>query len=82
VEVRIDEGPWLKAIIDRGREFDYAWKFWHLDWENPTPGEHPIVSRAIDNKGNIQPAAEDPIISGKRTYWESNGQVARRIKIS
>lgn len=82
VEVRIDEGPWLKAIIDRGQEFDYAWKFWHLDWENPTPGEHAIVSRAIDNKGNIQPAAEDPIISGKRTYWESNGQVARRIKIS
>ena len=30
---------------------------------------------------NVQPAMDDPRIAKKRTYWESNGQVTRRIRI-
>ncbi|MGE0473878.1 MAG: sulfite oxidase [Nitrospirales bacterium] len=80
VEVQIDNGPWQHATIDRGQEHDFAWKFWHLDWK-AQPGEHTIVSRAIDKAGRIQPTADDPRIAQKHTYWESNEQITRRIRI-
>jgi DMSO/TMAO reductase YedYZ molybdopterin-dependent catalytic subunit len=80
VEVKIDGGPWQSATIDRGHDHDFAWKFWHLDWD-PQPGDHTIVSRAIDKAGRVQPAADDPLIVHKHTYWESNGQITRRIHI-
>jgi len=82
VEVRIDDGPSRAATIDRGQEHEFAWKFWHLDWEDATAGEHTITSRAIDRAGHVQPAMSDPVIANKRTYWESNGQITRRIRIA
>jgi DMSO/TMAO reductase YedYZ molybdopterin-dependent catalytic subunit len=81
VEVRIDDGPWMPATIDRTEEAEFAWKIWSLDWDNPSRGEHRITSRAIDTAGRVQPAMDDPSIANKRTYWESNGQVTRRIGI-
>jgi hypothetical protein len=80
--VRIDEGPWVPAIIDPSEQSEFAWKMWFLDWENPSPGEHAITSRAIDAAGQIQPAMDDPRIANKHTYWESNGQVTRRVHIA
>lgn len=82
VEVRIDDGPWRPTTIDRGQEHEFAWKFWHLDWEDAAAGEHTITSRAIDRAGDVQPAMSDPVIANKRTYWESNGQITRRIRIA
>jgi DMSO/TMAO reductase YedYZ molybdopterin-dependent catalytic subunit len=82
VEVQIDGGPWMPATIDRSEEAEFAWKIWSLDWEKPGSGEHTISSRAIDTAGNIQPAMDDPRIAKKHTYWESNGQVTRRVRIS
>ena len=82
VEVRIDDGPWRPATIDRGQEHEFAWKFWHLAWEDAAAGEHTITSRAIDRAGHVQPAMSDPVIANKRTYWESNGQITRRIRIA
>jgi DMSO/TMAO reductase YedYZ molybdopterin-dependent catalytic subunit len=82
VEVRIDEGAWRMATIDRGHEHEFAWKFWHMDWEDAAAGEHTITSRAIDRTGEVQPAMSDPIIANKHTYWESNGQLTRRIRIA
>jgi hypothetical protein len=32
--------------------------------------------------GHIQAAMDDPWIAKKRTYWESHGQVTRRIRLS
>ncbi len=81
VEISIDGGPWQEATIDTEEDAEFAWKIWHLNWENPTSGEHTVVSRAIDTKGNIQPAADSDFIKGKHTYWESNGQVVRKINI-
>ena len=81
VEVSIDGGPWQEATIDPEEDHEFAWKIWHLNWENPTSGVHTVVSRAIDTKGNIQPAADSEYIQGKHTYWESNGQVVRKINI-
>jgi DMSO/TMAO reductase YedYZ molybdopterin-dependent catalytic subunit len=82
VEVQINGGPWLPATIDRSEEAAFAWKIWSLDWQKPSPGEHAIVSRAIDTQGNIQPAMDDPRIAKKHTRWESNGQWTRRIRIA
>jgi DMSO/TMAO reductase YedYZ molybdopterin-dependent catalytic subunit len=82
VEVRIDDGPWVGASVDRSEEADHAWRIWSLDWDHPAPGEHRITSRAVDFSGNIQPAMDDPVIANKRTYWESNGQVTRHVRVS
>ena len=86
VEVQIDNGKWQAAKLDPARasntqKGDFAWKFWTLDWPAPKAGEHTITSRATDAAGNVQPAMTDPVIANKQTYWESNGQITRRVKI-
>ena len=80
VEVKIDDGPWMKATLEDSKS-DFAWRSWHFDW-SPAPGEHTVTSRAIDTAGNIQPAMDDPSIATKKTYWESNGQVTRQIRVA
>ena len=81
VEVSIDGGAWQKATIDPEEDAEFAWKIWHLDWNNPSKGEHTVVSRAIDTEGNVQPAADSDYITGKQTYWESHGQIVRQLHI-
>lgn len=80
VEVKIDDGAWQPARLDVSRS-EYSWRFWTLDWPNAAAGEHSITSRAIDTAGNVQPSMTDPVIANKQTYWESNGQITRRVKI-
>jgi DMSO/TMAO reductase YedYZ molybdopterin-dependent catalytic subunit len=82
VEVRIDEEPWQSATLTEGEGSEYAWTFWTFDWGTPSPGEHTVTSRAIAKDGEVQPAPDDPLLVGKQTYWESNGQITRRISIS
>jgi DMSO/TMAO reductase YedYZ molybdopterin-dependent catalytic subunit len=82
VEVKIDDGQWLPASLDRSRASKYSWTFFSFDWRNPIAGEHTVVSRAIDRSGRVQPAADDPEIQLKRTYWEANQQWPRRIRIA
>jgi DMSO/TMAO reductase YedYZ molybdopterin-dependent catalytic subunit len=81
VEVQIDDGPWLPTTITEGEGSEYAWVFWTLAWDSPTAGEHTVTSRATDVNGNVQPAPDDPLLVGKKTYWESNGQITRRVRI-
>jgi hypothetical protein len=38
-------------------------------------------SRAIAEDGEVQLAPDDPLLAGKTTYWESNGQITRRVQI-
>jgi DMSO/TMAO reductase YedYZ molybdopterin-dependent catalytic subunit len=88
VEVRIDDGPWMTAELQdppsrtrsRARS-EFAWRFWTLDWGRPAPGEHRITSRAFDVDGNLQPPPDDPYLASKVTFWESNGQITRRVRI-
>jgi DMSO/TMAO reductase YedYZ molybdopterin-dependent catalytic subunit len=80
VEVKIDNGTWMKATLDDSKS-EFAWRSWHLDW-SPAPGEHTVTSRAIDKSGNIQPAMDDASIATKKTYWESNGQITRHIRVA
>jgi DMSO/TMAO reductase YedYZ molybdopterin-dependent catalytic subunit len=82
VEVRIDDGPWQMATLDTADVSRFSWRFWSLEWANAEPGEHTITARAIDREGGVQPAADDPFITDKVTYWESNGQITRSVKIA
>jgi DMSO/TMAO reductase YedYZ molybdopterin-dependent catalytic subunit len=91
VEVQIDNGRWMPADLDDrrhghghggSRDRDgFAWRFWWFDWGRPASGEHTIRSRAFDADGNMQPPPEDPVLTSRVTYWENNGQIARRIKL-
>ena len=87
VQLRIDDGPWITAKLSghparRKRSRGYAWRFWTFDWGRPAPGEHQVTSRAFDVDGNMQPAPDDPFLASKRTYWESNGHITRRVLVS
>ncbi len=81
VEVKIDDGPWQSAQLDRKNAGKFSWQFWHFDWQKPAPGEHTLVSRATDTEGRVQPAGDDPRIKLKKTYWEANQQWPRKIRI-
>jgi DMSO/TMAO reductase YedYZ molybdopterin-dependent catalytic subunit len=82
VEVQVDGGQWMPATITEGAGAEFAWKFWSLPWPNAAPGEHTVTSRATDTAGNVQPAMTDAMIANKKTYWESNGQITRRVNIA
>ena len=81
VEVKVDDGPWTQTNIYQGQDAEFSWKFWKLEWKDVSPGNHRITSRAIDTSGTIQPTPDDPFLQGKKTYWESNGQLTREIQI-
>ncbi len=77
VEVKVDDGPWRPATINE-RRGKYAWILWSINWPNPVPGQHTIVSRAIDANGKIQPTAAElqkQIASGR----ENNSQWPRTV---
>lgn len=79
IEVKIDDGPWQPATID-SQVSRYSWKMFSYDWRDAKPGEHTLVSRAIDVNGNIQP--EENQVAEKATYWENPGQFPRKLTIS
>jgi DMSO/TMAO reductase YedYZ molybdopterin-dependent catalytic subunit len=85
VEVQIDDGPWRMATLDSPpetrRSRGYSWRFWTLNWESPTSGEHQIRSRAIDVDGNVQPSRNESSFATRRTFWESNAWITRRVAI-
>jgi DMSO/TMAO reductase YedYZ molybdopterin-dependent catalytic subunit len=89
VEVRVDDGPWRATKLARNpsrsmgsaHRDQAAWKFWTLNWGTPAPGEHTITSRAYDTDGNVQPSPADPYLRSKRTFWENNGHMTRRVLI-
>jgi len=79
VEVSIDGGAWQRAQIDP-QSTQYSWKLFTLQWNNPTPGEHTIVSRVTDDNGNVQPTMEE--MPEKPTRWENYWQFPRRVMVS
>jgi DMSO/TMAO reductase YedYZ molybdopterin-dependent catalytic subunit len=86
VDVAIDGGEWQPAVIvdapRHGPSTGSAWQFWTYEWGTPAPGDHTVASRATDTDGVEQPAPGDPIIADKRTYWESNAEITRHVRIS
>jgi hypothetical protein len=70
-------GPVTHAQSSRG----LAWRFWTFNWGMPAAGEHRVTSRAFDIDGSMQPAPNDPFLASKVTFWETNGQITRRVLI-
>ena len=82
VEVSIEGGPFQPTQLpSQGSDSEYSWRFWTYDWGTPAAGEHTVQSRAYDADGNVQPAPDDPFLASRRTYWEANGQITRRVRI-
>jgi DMSO/TMAO reductase YedYZ molybdopterin-dependent catalytic subunit len=79
VEVRIDDGPWQPATLDPATRAKYSWKLFTYPWNNPTPGEHTMVSRAIDINSRVQPTSEE--LETKKTFLEDNSQFPRKLMI-
>jgi len=78
VEVKVDDGPWQRAELNP-RNGQYSWKLFSFDWENPSPGEHTIVSRVTDVEGNVQPTADQ--VPEKVSYWENFAQWPRTVRV-
>jgi DMSO/TMAO reductase YedYZ molybdopterin-dependent catalytic subunit len=80
IQVRIDDGPWREAEFGTPPG-PSAWSLWSIPWHNATPGEHKIVSRAIDVSGRIQPEPREwrQQFSSSR---EDNSQWTRRIVLA
>lgn len=78
IEVKVDDGPWEPAQVNP-RSTKYSWKLFSYDWNNPTPGEHTIVSRVTDVNGNVQATQEE--LPEKVSYWEDFGQFPRTVRI-
>ena len=81
VQVKVDQGPWRVAALDREPRAEYCWIFFSLDLGALSPGKHTIVSRAIDVNGRVQPSAEDDEIALKQTYWEAYQQWPREVEL-
>jgi DMSO/TMAO reductase YedYZ molybdopterin-dependent catalytic subunit len=81
VEVKLDEGKWQEAQLAREPRSQHSWVFFSIDLGGLPGGKHKLVSRAIDVKGRIQPAAEDDEIALKKTYWEAYQQWPREIEL-
>jgi hypothetical protein len=79
VEVKVDEGPWQAATLDR-QNSKYSWKLFHFDWKGATPGEHTLVSRVTDTTGLVQPTEKD--LENKKSFLEHNAQQPRRVRIT
>ena len=80
IEVKVDDGPWQPATIDPATSGKYSWKLFTYTWKGATPGEHTIVSRATDAKGDVQPTAQQ--LENKKTFLEDNGQFPRKLVIA
>jgi DMSO/TMAO reductase YedYZ molybdopterin-dependent catalytic subunit len=78
VEVKVDDGPWKPATMWKDNT-PYSWKLFTYEWSGAQPGDHTIVSRAIDARGEVQLAQDN---ATKKTRWENNGQVVRKFRIS
>ena len=78
IEVKVDDGPWKPAVMDKQNTM-YSWKLFSYEWSGLAPGEHTIVSRATDARGDVQPTEAD--LASKKTRWENNGQFVRKFSV-
>jgi len=80
VEVKVDDGPWQPATLDPATAKDkYGWKLFTYTWNNPTPGDHTLVSRVTQADGKVQPTEQE--LETKKSFLEQNSQAPRKVKI-
>lgn len=81
VELKVDDGKWVSARLDKPTRNAFAWRFWSAEIPKLSPGRHALVSRAKDKQGRLQPSADDPRIKLKKTYYEANQQLVRTVEV-
>jgi DMSO/TMAO reductase YedYZ molybdopterin-dependent catalytic subunit len=80
VEVQVDEGAWQPATFDKTTAAQkYSWKLFSYSWSGTAPGDHTIVSRVTDAKGNVQPTLKE--LENKKSFLEDNSQFPRKFKV-
>ena len=79
VEVKVDDGPWMPAVMDPQTNAKYGWKIFYYTWKGAPAGEHTLVSRVTDANGVVQPTAEE--LESKKTFLEDNSQHPRKVMI-
>jgi DMSO/TMAO reductase YedYZ molybdopterin-dependent catalytic subunit len=80
VEVKVDDGPWQPATMDKSTTAKYSWKLFNYTWNGATPGEHTLVSRVTDVNGIVQPTEKD--LENKKSFLEDNSQQPRKVMIA
>ena len=80
VEVKVDDGAWQPARMDRSTTAKYSWKLFNYTWNGATPGEHTLVSRVTDANGIVQPTEKD--LENKKSFLEDNSQHPRKVMIT
>ena len=65
------------GFVNHQREV--GWKLFNYTVNSLSPGEHTLVSRAIDATGKIQPTAQE--LENKKSFLEDNSQTVRKIKV-
>ena len=81
VEVKVDDGPWQPATLDPVTSKEkYGWKLFTYTWNNPSPGDHTLVSRVTQTDGKVQPTEQD--LAEKKSFLEQNSQAPRKVKIA
>jgi DMSO/TMAO reductase YedYZ molybdopterin-dependent catalytic subunit len=78
VEVSVDGGAWKPATMWK-ENTPYSWKLFTYEWTGAQPGEHTIVSRAINARGEVQLEKDDPTT---RNQWENHGQFVRKFTLA
>ncbi|MFE3878633.1 molybdopterin-dependent oxidoreductase [Kitasatospora sp. NPDC059146] len=70
VEVRVDGGPWQRALLatDAGPDL---WRQWTCTWAGATPGTHRIEVRATDAGGAVQTEERAAPFPSGATGWHS-----------
>jgi DMSO/TMAO reductase YedYZ molybdopterin-dependent catalytic subunit len=56
VEYSVDRGATWSAATLREPNLPRAWVRWDFEWDAP-PGDHTILTRAVDDQGNAQPSS-------------------------
>ncbi len=59
IEVSVDGGAWKPATMWK-ENTPHSWKLFTYEWAGAQPGDHTIVSRAIDARGDVQPEQDHP----------------------
>ena len=71
VDVSSDNGATWESADIIGPSEKYAWQKWHFTWSPPAPGDYTLMSRAVDERGNVQPM---------KSRWNRLGYMVNGVK--
>lgn len=72
VQVRVDDGPWMDAMLSPSASAD-TWVQWVYRWDTAgvPPGSHRLTCRAIDGTGAVQIATPSSVAPDGATGYHS-----------